>query len=284
MCRAVIDEGRAAAAAVLVGEPGIGKTSVLRAAASVARLAGHEVLATTGLPSGSLPMGNVADLVGVAVRPVFAQLPGPQADALRYALGFSSAPVAGDDSMIVLAAVNAVRARRKSCATTTAGARAAIRPANPRGSASGSSGETHTPTGIPSAVRSASACQRRSSGGAFGSKACRTTSLSVVIDTFTAVTYNDPALTEQLLPTLRAVAGANHVSLTQPITPAEDFSRYQQRIPGVFFFRGITPPGTDPAKAAPNRSPRFFVDEAALPVGVKALAHAAVDYLSRSGK
>jgi amidohydrolase len=102
----------------------------------------------------------------------------------------------------------------------------------------------------------------------------------VVIDTFTAVTYNDPELTQALLPTLRAAAGANHVALTQPITPAEDFSRYQQRIPGVFFFLGITPPGTDPSKAAPNHSPRFFVDEAALPVGVKALAYAAVDYLS----
>src|SRR6267378_702215 len=103
----------------------------------------------------------------------------------------------------------------------------------------------------------------------------------VVIDTFTAVTYNDPALTQQVLPTLREVAGANHVTLTSPITPAEDFSRYQQRVPGVFFFLGITPPGTDPAKAAPNHSPRFFVDEAALPVGVRALAHVAVGYLSR---
>jgi amidohydrolase len=103
----------------------------------------------------------------------------------------------------------------------------------------------------------------------------------VVIDTFTAVTYNDPALTEQVLPTLREVAGANHVTLTPPITPAEDFSRYQQRVPGVFFFLGITPPGTDPAKAAPNHSPRFFVDEAALPTGVRAMAHLAVDYLSR---
>jgi len=103
----------------------------------------------------------------------------------------------------------------------------------------------------------------------------------VVIDTFTAVTYNDPALTQQVLPTLREVAGANHVTLTPPITPAEDFSRYQQRIPGVFFFLGITPPGTDPSKAAPNHSPRFFVDEAALPTGVRAMAHLAVDYLSR---
>jgi amidohydrolase len=102
----------------------------------------------------------------------------------------------------------------------------------------------------------------------------------VVIDTTTAVTYNDPALMEQTLPALRAAAGAGHVTLGQPVTPAEDFSRYQQRIPGVFFFLGITPPGSDPAKVAANHSTRFFVDEAALPVGVRALAHVAVAYLS----
>jgi amidohydrolase len=102
----------------------------------------------------------------------------------------------------------------------------------------------------------------------------------VSIDTVAPVTYNDPALTERMLPTLRDVAGADHVQLGLPLTPAEDFSRYQQRIPGLFFFLGITPPGTDPRSAAPNHSPRFFVDEAALPVGVRALAHVAVDYLS----
>ena len=106
----------------------------------------------------------------------------------------------------------------------------------------------------------------------------------VVIDTTTAVTYNDPALMEKTLPALRAAAGANHVIVATPVTPAEDFSRYQQRIPGVYFFLGITPPGSDPAKVAANHSPRFFVDEAALPVGVKALAHVAVDYLSRPGR
>ena len=95
------------------------------------------------------------------------------------------------------------------------------------------------------------------------------------------MTYNDPALTESILPTLRAVAGASHVSLATPVTAAEDFSRYQQRIPGVFFFIGITPSGTDPSKVAPNHSPRFYVDEAAFPVGVRAMAHLAVDYLAR---
>lgn len=102
----------------------------------------------------------------------------------------------------------------------------------------------------------------------------------VTVDTGPPVTHNDPALTERMLPTLRQVAGASRVQLNQPLTPAEDFSRYQERIPGLFFFLGITPPGTDPRTVAPNHSPRFFVDESALPTGVRALAHLAVDYLS----
>jgi amidohydrolase len=105
----------------------------------------------------------------------------------------------------------------------------------------------------------------------------------VRIDTLAPVTYNDPALTDRMLPTLRQVAGADHVRLAAPLTPAEDFSRYQQHIPGLFFFLGITPPGADPRTVAPNHSPRFFVDEVALPVGVRALAHIAVDYLSTPG-
>ncbi len=103
----------------------------------------------------------------------------------------------------------------------------------------------------------------------------------VTIDPGYPVTYNDPALTERMVPTLRRVAGAGAVGVNVPQTTAEDFSRYEQRVPGMFFFLGITPPGADPRTVAPNHSPRFFVDEAALPVGVRALAHLAVDYLSQ---
>ena len=103
----------------------------------------------------------------------------------------------------------------------------------------------------------------------------------VTIDPGYPVTYNDPALTERMVPTLRRVAGAGAVAVNAPQTTAEDFSRYEQRVPGMFFFLGITPPGADPRTVAPNHSPRFFVDEAALPVGVRALAHLAVDYLSQ---
>ena len=99
----------------------------------------------------------------------------------------------------------------------------------------------------------------------------------VTIDSGPPVTYNDPTLTERMTPTLRRVT---RVGTSEAKTTAEDFSRYQEKIPGLFFFLGITPPGTDPKAAAPNHSPRFFVDEAALPVGVRALSHLAVDYLS----
>jgi len=102
----------------------------------------------------------------------------------------------------------------------------------------------------------------------------------VTIDSGPPVTYNDPTLTERMAPTLRRVAGRDKVGISEAKTTAEDFSRYQEKIPGLFFFLGITPPGTDPHTAAPNHSPRFFVDEAALPVGVRALSHLAVDYLT----
>ena len=95
-----------------------------------------------------------------------------------------------------------------------------------------------------------------------------------------AVTYNDPALTERMLPTLRRVAGDSNVRLAPLSTPGEDFSAYQQKIPGLFFFLGIVPKGTDPATAPRNHSPYFFADEAALPVGVRALSLLALDWLS----
>jgi amidohydrolase len=93
------------------------------------------------------------------------------------------------------------------------------------------------------------------------------------------VTINHPALTERMLPTLRRVAGAQQVFLCPKVTGAEDFSRYQQRIPGLFFFVGITPPGTPAHEVASNHSPRFRIDEAGLLLGARALAHLAWDYL-----
>jgi len=102
----------------------------------------------------------------------------------------------------------------------------------------------------------------------------------VTIDDGNPITWNDPELARRIRPTLERVAGAEHVIEPLPWTAAEDFARYQQQVPGVFLFLGIDPPGVDPKDAAPNHSPRFFVDEDALGIGVRALAQLAVDTLS----
>lgn len=98
------------------------------------------------------------------------------------------------------------------------------------------------------------------------------------------VTINHPALTERMVPTLRRVAGTDRVFLAPKLTGAEDFSCYQQRIPGLFFFIGITPSGTPLAEVASNHSPRFHIDESGLLLGARALCHLAWDWLEDSDR
>ena len=93
------------------------------------------------------------------------------------------------------------------------------------------------------------------------------------------VTYNDPELTERMAPSLKRVAAGPFIPNGRPNTASEDFAVYQQKIPGLYFFLGITPKGANPATVAPNHSPRFAPDEGALITGVRALASLAVDYL-----
>ena len=94
------------------------------------------------------------------------------------------------------------------------------------------------------------------------------------------VTFNDPALTERMRPTLERVAGPGKAGIAQQTTTAEDFAHYQQRVPGLFVFVGATPAGMDPASAARNHSPRFVADEGALPLSVRLLTSLAIDYLA----
>ncbi len=99
----------------------------------------------------------------------------------------------------------------------------------------------------------------------------------VTIETGYPVTYNDPALTENMVPTLRRVT--SDVIVVNPTLGAEDFSVYQQRVPGLFFWLGTRPKNQTAEQAASNHSPLFYVDESGLGLGVRALAHVAVDYL-----
>ncbi len=99
------------------------------------------------------------------------------------------------------------------------------------------------------------------------------------------VTRNDPELSSQVFDSLVLAAGRDKVSNDiLPTTVAEDFSYFQEKIPGVFVFLGVTPPGIDQADAPPNHSPQFDVWEPAMEVGVRAHVFAALRYLAGEGR
>lgn len=105
-----------------------------------------------------------------------------------------------------------------------------------------------------------------------------TTAKVKVVELYNAV-VNPPDLTAQMAPTLQRVAGSGNYGVMPKASASEDFSFYQQEAPGLFFNLGVTPKGTEPAKAAPNHSPHFYVDESGLIYGVRALASLTVDYM-----
>lgn len=94
------------------------------------------------------------------------------------------------------------------------------------------------------------------------------------------VTFNDEKLTRDMIPSLRRVYGFNNLLEAERITGAEDFSFFQEKVPGLFFFIGARPRDIPEEDAIPNHSPLFYVDEDALVYGVRAMSSLAVDYLT----
>ena len=96
-------------------------------------------------------------------------------------------------------------------------------------------------------------------------------------------TVNNERLAEWARPVLqRATDG--RVSPGPLVGASEDFSFFAEATPGLFIFMGITPRDQDPAKAAPNHSPGFFVDESALVIGTRTMASLAVNFLGSESK
>jgi amidohydrolase len=91
---------------------------------------------------------------------------------------------------------------------------------------------------------------------------------------------NDPALTQRAIDSLQRVVGPDDLREISLQTTAEDFSFYGSAAPAFFFWVGITPPDRDPNTAAFNHSPLFYVDEAGLRVGLRAMLALATDALA----
>lgn len=104
-------------------------------------------------------------------------------------------------------------------------------------------------------------------------------SAEVAIEANYDVTRNDEHLAGLGARSLRRSLGEANVFVNPKVTVSEDFSAYQQHIPGLFFFLGVVPDGTPPETVFPNHSPRFWIDERVLAIGVRALSNLALDYL-----
>lgn len=98
------------------------------------------------------------------------------------------------------------------------------------------------------------------------------------------ITYNDPKLTAQMLPSLQKAAGKEKVHLINAITGAEDFSYFQKEIPGLYFFLGGKPIDVKPEDAASHHTPDFFIDESGLKLGVQTFVNLTLDYMNGAGK
>lgn len=94
-----------------------------------------------------------------------------------------------------------------------------------------------------------------------------------------AVTYNDPELTAKMLPTLQNVAGEKNVSIMKATTGGEDFSYFQEIVPGFYYFLGGMTPGNK--TPYPHHTPDFLIDDKGMLLGVKTMTQLALDYLNK---
>lgn len=102
----------------------------------------------------------------------------------------------------------------------------------------------------------------------------------VEIQDGTLITFNDHEITRRLMPTVVATAGEDNVHLVRPITGAEDFSFYAEKVPSLFLFLGGMDPAMNRAEAPGHHTPNFRVDDRGMKLGVEIYTNIALDYLS----
>lgn len=102
----------------------------------------------------------------------------------------------------------------------------------------------------------------------------------VRIENKTPITFNDPALTNRVLPSLREAAGDTNVKEQKPMTGAEDFGFFAQNVPSFYFFLGGKPKGQKLEAAAAHHTPDFYIDDSGLNLGVRTFCYLVLDYFS----
>lgn len=100
----------------------------------------------------------------------------------------------------------------------------------------------------------------------------------VKIESKTLVTYNDPLLARQMIPSLQKATNNNAIIMDAQ-TGAEDFSFFAAKVPSLFFYVGGMPSGKDPKQTAAHHTPDFYIDESGMKTGIKAFCFLVLDYM-----
>lgn len=99
----------------------------------------------------------------------------------------------------------------------------------------------------------------------------------VLIEAKTGVTYNDPKLTQAMLPSLKKATNNNTIEMNA-VMGAEDFSFFSEKVPSLYLYVGGMPTNKDPKTTAAHHTPDFYIDESGMQTGVKALVQLVMDY------
>ena len=106
-----------------------------------------------------------------------------------------------------------------------------------------------------------------------------TAEVTLPLDYSYPITYNDPDLMQKMLPTLVATAGEGNAVATKAVTGAEDFSFFQEKVPGLYLFVGGKSRNIPVNEAPGHHTPEFKIDESGMKLGVELLTNLTYDYM-----
>lgn len=92
---------------------------------------------------------------------------------------------------------------------------------------------------------------------------------------------NDAELTSRAVPLFEQLVGKQNVQLIGLQTVADDFSFFGTQVPSIYFWVGITPRDQNASAVPFNHSPLFYLDEAGMVTGVRAMLSLTTDFLAR---
>lgn len=105
--------------------------------------------------------------------------------------------------------------------------------------------------------------------------------LTLPLDYYYPITFNDPELTQAMLPTMQRTAGEENTLLSKPVTGAEDFSFFQEQVPGLYVWVGGKPLDVSEEDSPAHHTPEFYIDDSGMKLGVKLLTNFTLDYMAK---